>query len=128
MLISLVMVLSPALVPSPMPMDRRAALVTAALTTATLHASPAFAGVPALTLSDGTLMPQLALNTAGLSADESERAVRLAASLGVTHIDFHPGIERDGVARVLTTSNQPKLFLTTKIRKAKRLALGGGTK
>jgi 2,5-diketo-D-gluconate reductase A len=68
-------------------------------------------------------MPTLALNTAGLSAADTERAVRLAAPLGITHVDFHPGIERDGVARALAalggpSLTPPPLYLTTKIRKA----------
>ena len=46
-------------------------------------------------------MPTLALNTVGLSIEESELAVQLAAKQGMTHIDFHPGKERDGVARYI---------------------------
>ncbi|KAG8465783.1 hypothetical protein KFE25_005353 [Diacronema lutheri] len=61
-------------------------------------------------------MPTLALNTAGLSKRDTERAVLLAASLGITHVDFHPGIERDGVSRALKGAARP-LFLTTKLRK-----------
>jgi len=45
--------------------------------------------------------------------------VRNALSLGITHIDFHPGRERDGVARVLATQDRSSLFLTTKIAKFK---------
>ena len=69
-------------------------------------------------------MPTLALNTAGLSADGSERALTAALGAGFTHVDFHPGIERDGVARAIATAGLTKskerlgkLFLTTKIAK-----------
>ena len=62
-------------------------------------------------------MPTLALNTAGMTADASERAVREAHAAGVTHVDFHPGIERDGVAKALGAVSRADLFLTTKIRK-----------
>ena len=67
-------------------------------------------------------MPVLALNTVGLTADETERAVTLAVQNGMTHIDFHPGQERDGVAQYLAHSTaanaRDQLFLNTKIRKA----------
>ena len=64
-------------------------------------------------------MPKLALNTVGLSAEESERAVRYAVQAGMTHIDFHPGKERDGVAAYMSKGgNRKGLFLNTKIRKA----------
>lgn len=62
-------------------------------------------------------MPKLALNTAGLTAEGSERATLEALAAGITHVDFHPGIERDGVAKALAASGRSKLFLTTKIKK-----------
>lgn len=74
---------------------------------------------PRLRLANGQSIPAMALNTAGLSADASEAAVREAARLGVRHIDFHPGIERDGVARAMKDLGRDALFLTTKIRKFK---------
>eukprot|EP00966_Prymnesium_polylepis_P037195 863560-Prymnesium_polylepis.1 len=74
-------------------------------------------GIPSWTLAGNVAFPTLALNTAGLSADGSERAYREAIAAGITHVDFHPGIERDGVARVLPETDRSKLFLTTKIRK-----------
>ena len=46
-------------------------------------------------------MPTLALNTVGLSVEATERAVKLAVDAGISHVDFHPGVERDGVARAL---------------------------
>ena len=70
------------------------------------------------------VVPKVALNTVGLSIDETELAIKLAISNEMTtHVDFHPGNERDGVAKYL--KNHPKkdirskLFLNTKIRKAK---------
>ena len=36
---------------------------------------------------------------------------------GITHVDFHPGIERDGVAAALRSLDRTTLFLTTKIEK-----------
>ena len=56
--------------------------------------------LPTWTLMGGGQMPTLALNTAGMTSDDTARALRLALPLGVTHVDFHPGRERDGVARV----------------------------
>jgi Aldo/keto reductase family len=103
---------------------------------------PPYTTIPEWTLSlqgeaEAVSMPTLALNTVGLSTEETERAVGYAVSLGMTHIDFHPGKERDGVAAFLQQQQQPhsntsssttsttttistrsKLFLNTKIRKA----------
>jgi len=75
---------------------------------------------PTWTLENNVKMPILALNTAGLSADDAARACTIAAANGFRHFDFHPGKERDGVARFLKSSQVPprsELFLTTKIRK-----------
>lgn len=77
------------------------------------------ARIPDFKLANGETIPTMALNTAGMSADAAEAATRQAVSLGVKHIDFHPGIERDGVARVLKEQGRSALFLTTKIRKYK---------
>jgi hypothetical protein len=68
-------------------------------------------------LPSNVAMPKLALNTAGLTAEGSERATLEALAAGITHVDFHPGIERDGVAKALAASGRSKLFLTTKIKK-----------
>ena len=66
-------------------------------------------------------MPTLALNTVGLTVESTERAVRLALDQGITHVDFHPGAERDGVARALRAApfDHDRLFLTTKVRMVK---------
>lgn len=65
-------------------------------------------------------MPVLALNTVGLSQQDTTLACELAAANGFRHFDFHPGQERDGVAKFLAATNTNKrsdFFLTTKIRK-----------
>ena len=64
-------------------------------------------------------MPTLALNTAGLSADGSERALTAALPLGFTHVDFHPGTERDGLA--LTPTLTPKRSLSPSLSLASTL-------
>lgn len=78
----------------------------------------AIVNIPEWTLEGGVQFPTLALNTVGLSTDEAERAVQLAVQQGMTHIDFHPGMERDGVARYIQKNGRDGLFLNTKIRKA----------
>jgi Aldo/keto reductase family len=74
--------------------------------------------IPNWILQNGVEMPILALNTVGLSTEDTERAIALAVKEGVTHIDFHPGKERDGVANYLRNNERVGLFLNTKIRKA----------
>ena len=59
--------------------------------------------------------PTLALNTAALSSDSTELAFRNAIAAGISHVEFHPGIERDGVARVLPSIARESVFLNTKI-------------
>jgi len=76
--------------------------------------------IPEWTLQGNVQFPTLALNTVGLSASEATHALNLAVQSGITHVDFHPGKERDGVAAYLAQnpSQRPNLFLNTKIRKA----------
>ena len=77
--------------------------------------------IPVWNLEGGVKMPVLALNTAGLTFEGTNRAMALAVKNGITHVDFHPGRERDGVARYLADSdNRSKLFLTTKINASPR--------
>ena len=89
---------------------------------ATALADPALAlnkPIPEWTLPGGVQMPVLALNTVGLSVEDTQRAVALACHSGITHVDFHPGKERDGVARYIQNGGRRSdLFLNTKIRKA----------
>lgn len=74
--------------------------------------------IPTWRLKRGVDFPKLALNTAGLDTEDTERAFRNALQAGISHVEFHPGIERDGVARVLRSMQgypRHKVFLTTKI-------------
>lgn len=115
--------------------DRRSALVgAAAIATSTLilpagpfdSTSSSIASatttkenkIPEWTLNNGVMFPVLALNTVGLSAEDTTRAVGLAKKAGITHVDFHPGKERDGVAQYIKENGRKGLFLNTKIRKA----------
>ena len=99
--------------------DRRSALLGFGAAAAVgAPASPALAAaskIPTWRLANGVAFPTLALNTAGLTADGAELAFRNAIAAGVTHVDFHPGIERDGVARVLPSVARESVFLNTKI-------------
>eukprot|EP00638_Chattonella_subsalsa_P006388 CAMPEP_0117756672 /NCGR_PEP_ID=MMETSP0947-20121206/14231_1 /TAXON_ID=44440 /ORGANISM="Chattonella subsalsa, Strain CCMP2191" /LENGTH=400 /DNA_ID=CAMNT_0005576331 /DNA_START=42 /DNA_END=1244 /DNA_ORIENTATION=- len=107
-------------------MDRRSFMLGSTMATVLLSSNLAESAVttsnqiPYWTLDGGVRFPTLALNTVGLSVEETERALGFATKQGITHVDFHPGKERDGVASFL--SNNPNarkdLFLTTKIRKA----------
>ena len=108
--------------------NRRSALLgaAAAASCGQAFAPAAFAaGLPTAkvetswTLANGVAMPTLALNTAGLSADGSERALTAALPLGFTHVDFHPGTERDGLA--LTPTLTPKRSLSPSLSLAPTL-------
>jgi diketogulonate reductase-like aldo/keto reductase len=65
--------------------------------------------------------PTMALNTVGLSTDDTVRACAIAIQYGFTHFDFHPGKERDGISQFMKLGKieRSKLFLNTKIRKPK---------
>lgn len=71
--------------------------------------------IPTWDLGGGVAMPTLALNTVGLSVGATARAVECAVGAGIGHVDFHPGAERDGVARALARLPRSSLFLTTKV-------------
>ena len=64
--------------------------------------------VPVWELEGGVAMPTLALNVVDLSSEDTAKAVRLAVVNGITHIDFHPGKERDGVAVVLASGEMKR--------------------
>lgn len=74
--------------------------------------------IPNWILDGGVEFPTLALNTAGMSAEETYKAIEFARKEGMTHIDFHPGYERDGMAKYLSKHKGERdlLFLNTKIR------------
>ncbi|KAL7534319.1 hypothetical protein ACHAWF_004794 [Thalassiosira exigua] len=118
--------------PSPFQLSRRSAIAVAAIAPLSNLAAPSNAlplpsEIPHWTLDGGVEFPLLALNTAGMTKEETYHAVELAREEGMTHVDFHPGDERDGVAKYLSKSKRTgavgkgkrdDLFLTTKIRKA----------
>jgi len=116
-------------------MDRRSAMIASSSSIATFAAwtktmslpveamdvvaPPPTTTIPSWNLEGDVKMPTLALNTAGLSMEGTENAVALAYKNGITHIDFHPGRERDGVAKHLADTggkSRSELFLNTKIR------------
>jgi 2,5-diketo-D-gluconate reductase A len=100
-------------------LTRRAAILVAAISSmAPRQVSAASLIQKGVTIAAGVRMPVLALNTAGLSTEDTERAVGLAVKNGFQHIDFHPGIERDGVALALKKEPRARIFLTSKIKKA----------
>lgn len=109
-------------------MDRRSAVLSSIASASFLLlpqaslAAPASKkiGIPEWTLDEygGVKFPTLALNTVGLSVDETTQAVQYAKANGITHVDFHPGKERDGVAQYISKEGRDGLFLNTKIRKA----------
>ena len=99
--------------------DRRSALLgVGAAALAAAPASRALAAtrsIPTWRLAGGVAFPTLALNTAGMSVDGAELAFRNAIAAGICHVEFHPGIECDGVARVLPSIARKSVFLSTKI-------------
>lgn len=107
--------------------DRRLALVgvgsSVLVSTGLLLSHPPVAAatqpIPEWTLDNGVQFPKLAMNTVGLSVEDTERAVRLAVKRGFTHFDFHPGKERDGISKYIASEGRNGLFLNTKIRKPK---------
>lgn len=107
-------------------LSRRSAIAigaTAAFTSLSIPLCPANAidsgSIPNWTLKGGVEFPILALNTAGMSMEESYQSIEFARKEGMTHIDFHPGEERDGVAKYLSNHKDERelMFLNTKIRK-----------
>ena len=110
-------------------LSRRYAISVGATTAlSTLLLSPIAAAnaltnkIPTWKLDGGVTFPILALNTAGLSLEETYSAIDFAIDAGITHIDFHPGDERNGMAKYLSKhkeTSRESLFLNTKIRKPK---------
>ena len=90
-------------------LSRRALILTAAASAASAASSYGTAALAAgpmapkttWELEGGVEMPTLALNTAGMTAEASALAVRESFKAGITHVDFHPGRERDGVGAAL---------------------------
>jgi len=79
---------------------------------------PTTTSIPTWNLGDNVEFPTLALNTAGLTTESAKLAFQNALEVGISHVEFHPGVERDGVARVLRSipkSDRRSVFLTTKV-------------
>ena len=97
--------------------NRRSALLSvgAAVLPPVFPALAATEKIPVWRLTGGVAFPTLALNTASLTADGTELAFRNAIAAGISHVEFHPGVERDGVARVLPSVARESVFLTTKV-------------
>ena len=74
---------------------------------------------PTWQLAGNVEMPVMALNTVGLSVEDTVRACEIATANGFRHFDFHPGKETEGVAQFLKKTKIPRseFFLTTKIKK-----------
>jgi hypothetical protein len=99
----------------PPPSSASASASASAISTATATATNT--RIPEWILDNHVQFPTLALNTVGLSAKETTYALKLAVQSGMTHVDFHPGKERDGVAAYIASHGPHELFLNTKIRK-----------
>src|ERR1700753_4260207 len=77
--------------------------------------------VPSITLNDENTMPVLGLGVAGLSEDETERAVSAALEVGCRLIATAPADGNvAGVGRAIAASGIPRaeLFVTTKLATA----------
>ena len=61
--------------------------------------------------------PRILVNTADLTADQTDKALRLASSLGIKGVDFHDNAELPGVAKAVDALGRNAFFLTTKINK-----------
>ena len=90
----------------------------------TLMVSPAPAGkvatvtrIPTMTLSNGVEYPLIASNTADLTAEQTDIALRIAALAGIKNVDFHDNDEINGVAKAIKAMGRDAFFLATKINK-----------
>ncbi|KAL3923194.1 MAG: hypothetical protein SGPRY_004302 [Prymnesium sp.] len=118
-MLALLSLLSSALAISqpPPPLSRRGVLIaagaagaTSPLPAAAARSRPAPPVERVWKLAGGVEFPTLALNTAGLSEFASERALLQASGAGFTHVDFHPGIERNAVR---ASSSHPSEMVET---------------
>jgi diketogulonate reductase-like aldo/keto reductase len=74
--------------------------------------------IPHWILPGNVEYPVMALNTASLSIEDVEGAVKLANQKGIRNVDFHASEnEVQGVARALSTLGREALFLVTKVDK-----------
>src|ERR1700761_5867734 len=92
----------------------------------TLTGEPGTA-VPSIALNDENTMPVLGLGVAGLSEDETERAVSAALEVGCRLVDTAAAYGNEAaVGRAIAASGIPRaeLFVTTKLATADH---GGNT-
>lgn len=75
-------------------------------------------GLPSgIALSNGVMYPRVLSNTADLTTNQTDKALRLASSLGIKGVDFHNNQELPGVAKAVAALGRQAFFLTTKINK-----------
>jgi predicted aldo/keto reductase-like oxidoreductase len=101
-------------------MARPAAVFAALALVSILRTAPPSskaAAIPTWTLPGGVEYPLMALNTASLSVEQVEQAIRVGVAAGLRNVDFHLGAEREGVARALAALGRDALFLVTKLDK-----------
>jgi len=74
------------------------------------------AAIPFATLRNGVQVPLVAMGTGGLNDTSAESAIKMALSVGYTHIDtaydYH---DQSGVGKALKTVNRSSVFVTTKV-------------
>ena len=73
--------------------------------------------IPTWTLPSGVSYPRMLANTADLTADQTDKALRQASALGISAVDFHDNAELPGVAKAVAALGRDAFFLTTKINK-----------
>ena len=73
--------------------------------------------LPSWSLGNGVEYPLVALNTASLSVEETARTIGVGLAMGIKNVDFHLGLEREGVALAVTVLGRENLFLVTKLDK-----------
>ena len=71
--------------------------------------------LPSWSLGNGVEYPLVALNTASLSVEETARTIGVGLAMGIKNVDFHLGLEREGVALAVTVLGRENLFLVTKL-------------
>jgi len=86
-------------------LNRRDALIGTAMATttaATTLLTTKFRAEAAMVLHNrrGVDFPRLALNTAGLNMEGTERAFQNVLQVGISHVEFHPGIERNNLMTI----------------------------
>ena len=73
--------------------------------------------MPTITLANGLEYPLMLANTADLTAEQTDKALRMASAKGIRGVDFHENAELAGMASALTHLGRDAFFLTTKVNK-----------